>query len=70
MLDIDTDTPCGICVEPKNENELFEAINQLMNNPVLMAKMAKNAREKALSQYNISNVMLQYINCYKSILHN
>jgi glycosyltransferase involved in cell wall biosynthesis len=33
----------GILVQPGNEDEIFEALNLLMNNPGLMDKLSQNA---------------------------
>lgn len=68
MLDINTTTPCGVCVAPRDADGLLNALNKLINDEGLRNILAKRAREKALSEYEISNVIRQYITCYEYLL--
>jgi glycosyltransferase involved in cell wall biosynthesis len=43
---------CGIAVEPRNPEEMAQAILKLMNDPALAEKLGKAARQKAMKEYS------------------
>lgn len=66
MLDIDYGNPCGICVEPRNVNQLREAIVNLMENDNLAMQISVNARQKVSAHYSMEMVWKQLVNIWKS----
>ena len=45
---------CGICVNPLNSEEIGDAINYIINNPIEAQKMGENGRDAVLKKYNWS----------------
>lgn len=43
---------CGICVNPRNPNEITNAINFIIENPTEAMKMGKNGRSAVLKKFN------------------
>ena len=43
---------CGICVEPDNPNELFDAAKQIIQNPQLASKMGKRGKLAVKNHFN------------------
>ena len=43
---------CGICVNPRNVNEIVDAIKYLIENPQVAKHMGENGRKIVLEQYN------------------
>lgn len=56
MLDIYSNQKCGLCVPPKNVDELKSAIIQSLNNPSDSLQMGERARQRVRSKYSISSV--------------
>lgn len=52
---------CGICIEPKDENQLRYAIIRALNDKSYIKRIALNAKNKVLSNYSLDKVMSQYI---------
>ena len=51
MLNINGNRKCGICVEPKNVEQLKDAIQYLLNNKEEAIRMGKCAEERVREQY-------------------
>jgi glycosyltransferase involved in cell wall biosynthesis len=58
----------GYLVEPKNINELSDAICQLINDKNLREKIGENARLKILKKHNWNDIVKQYINVYDKVI--
>lgn len=43
---------CGICVNPRNEEQLCEAVRYILDHPDEAEQMGKNGRKAVLEQYN------------------
>jgi glycosyltransferase involved in cell wall biosynthesis len=43
---------CGILVDPRNVNQIREAINKLLSNPATLAEMSARARKRAITLYS------------------
>jgi glycosyltransferase involved in cell wall biosynthesis len=67
ILAITSDTPCGICVSPKNPEELQEAITALVQDPSLIEVMGKRGIESALSNYNPEIIINEYIKIWLTV---
>lgn len=61
MLDITSDNPCGICVEPKNIDQLRDAINLMLEDKDFASKCGDNARKKVMNSYVIDMVWKQMV---------
>lgn len=48
------DNECGISVNPKNPDEIAEAINYIINNPSIAKKMGENGRLAVMQKFNWS----------------
>ena len=65
MLDINSDKPCGICVEPRNVMQLKEAIEELLVDNDLATKYGKRAQSRVREQYSINKVWEQLVGIWK-----
>ncbi len=43
---------CGICVNPRDEKQLCDAVNYILTHPAEAEQMGKNGRKAVLEQYN------------------
>jgi len=60
MLNINSETPCGVCIAPKRVDYLKEAIEKLTQNEDDLKMYGRRANMRVLSNYTISNVFYQY----------
>lgn len=60
MLDIESNNPCGICVNPKNIEELTSALFSLISDSENAKRMGENGIKKVLSKYTFSGVSQLY----------
>jgi glycosyltransferase involved in cell wall biosynthesis len=60
MLDIKSDHSCGICVSPKNIEELSSALLTLMNDPEKAKEMGLNGVNRVLANYTFTSLSLLY----------
>jgi glycosyltransferase involved in cell wall biosynthesis len=60
MLNITSDNPSGICVEPKNVDELSGAIATLLSDSNKAKALAKNGINRILTHYTLLRVSKQY----------
>ena len=58
----------GILVEPKNSEQIAQAIIRLLNDPSLAENMAKNAREKIEKLYSMEKSLAETEKVYKKAL--
>ena len=58
---------CGICVNPRNINEIVDAITYLQNNPDIAKQMGKNGQKIVKEKYNWKAEEKKLINLYKSL---
>lgn len=66
MLDINSDSPCGICVAPKKVEPLRVAIEQLLQNNDLATTLGKRAKERVTRVYAMSSVWDKLCNIWKT----
>lgn len=60
----------GICVDPKSPDEIADAIELLINNPIQAKKMGENARKAFKEKYNWEIEEKKLINLYNTTLTN
>jgi glycosyltransferase involved in cell wall biosynthesis len=58
---------CGICVNPRNINEIAEAIKYLTDNPEIAKQMGENGRNIVLEKYNWQYEEKKLIDVYRSL---
>lgn len=56
MLAVETNEPCGICIEPKNKKDLKDAIEFLLNNPEVAQEYRDRAKKRVVKEYSIDSV--------------
>lgn len=56
---------CGIVIEPKNENELYGVMKDIIINPEKRSQMGKKGKEKAISNYETNIVFEKYSDLWK-----
>lgn len=56
----------GLTVEPKNVEQLTNAINELLNNDELRLRYGRNARKRVEDLFDIKKIKNQYVEAYKS----
>lgn len=56
---------CGICVNPNNINEIVDAINYLLDNPIIAKQMGDNGRKIVEEKYNWKFEEKKLIDLYK-----
>jgi len=63
------DRVSGILIPPKNSHLLTQAIEELLENPLLAQKLGRNAREKSLKSFNEQEVCARIISVYLDLLN-
>ena len=58
----------GLLAEPKNCDDLADKISQMLQDPILIKKMGRKAREIALNEYDAAIQANNYIQLYQQIL--
>lgn len=58
---------CGICVNPRNINEIVDAIKYLSENPDVAKQMGQNGRKIVLEKYNWECEEKKLIDVYRSL---
>jgi glycosyltransferase involved in cell wall biosynthesis len=58
---------CGICVDPENTNEISKAINEIITDDKLAAKMGKNGRNAVINKYNWEVEKNKFIEIYSTL---
>lgn len=59
----------GLLVPPQNPQKLAEAIDLLLQNPLLMKQMGRSARQRALELFAIETSAAHYLNMYREVLN-
>lgn len=70
MLAANTHSACGVCIPPKNVDQLQGAIADLMRKPSMMELYGSRGRQRVLGAYSVGNVFTQYKNCWQTIISN
>lgn len=68
ILAIRTQTPCGICVPPRNVERLRDAISKLTNNQNELEMLGKRGVERVLNSYTMEKIFTQYMTVWKAAL--
>jgi glycosyltransferase involved in cell wall biosynthesis len=63
------DNDCGLCVNPKNSNEIAAAIDYLVTNPEIAQHLGENGRRAVLEKYNWQLEAVKLIKFYEGICH-
>jgi glycosyltransferase involved in cell wall biosynthesis len=58
---------CGICVNPKNVNEIVDAIKYLSDNPSIAEQMGANGQKIVLEKYNWNHEEKKLLEVYRSL---
>jgi len=66
--DIVEGNKCGICVDPRNAEEIAQALRHLSMNAELRREMGVNARRAVENTYNWSREENRFINFYKKVV--
>lgn len=67
MLNIKGDVPCGICVSPRNTDELRDKIEFMLANRNSAQKYGVLARQRVIKEYSIDSVYANLVNLWKKI---
>ena len=67
MLAVDTDRPCGVLVEPKNVEQLREAIFRLLQDDKEALQLAQRASMRVREEYSIDKVWNLLLGLWKSM---
>lgn len=67
MLAVDTDRPCGLLVEPKNVEQLREAIMRLLKDDKEALQLSQRASERVREEYSIDKVWNLIFDLWKSL---
>lgn len=68
MLQIHSERPCGICVEPRNVSQLRDAIIDFISNPAKAQEYGRLARERVINAYSIESVWSKMNVVWNSVL--
>lgn len=67
MLAINSDTPCGVCVEVRNVTQLKDALQRLLTNCDESAKLGEAAKQRVMNEYYIDVIGTRLTNIWQSI---
>lgn len=59
---------CGLCVDPKNPEELARAINYIFEHPEIAEQMGHNGRKAVENEYNWEKEMEKLFKVYESLI--
>ena len=59
---------CGICVDPKNPEEIAQAIDYLIDNPSLAEVMGRNGFKAVQTEFNWSNEEAKLLKFYENMI--
>lgn len=60
---------CGICVNPRNIDEIVNAINFLVKNPDIAQQMGKNGRDAIFREYNWDTQSQKLLSVYEKLVN-
>ena len=58
---------CGICVNPNDENSIYEALSYLVNNKEIAYQMGQNGRKAVEKEYNWSVEAIKFLNIIQAL---
>lgn len=61
------DDSCGIVLEPKNENQLYDSILRLINDKKMQLNFINNAYFKVVNNYSLEVIYDKYMKVWKSL---
>lgn len=67
MLNIFGEVPCGVCVEPRNVEQLRQAICHMLDNPDQAKAYGERAKERVHKEYSMNVVWKYLLNAWNSI---
>jgi glycosyltransferase involved in cell wall biosynthesis len=70
MLNIDSDSPCGITVDKQNVIELKQAIEKMLTDESFAQKCKNNAVKKVFSEYSMDVVWGNLVKIWYDLSHN
>lgn len=59
---------CGLLVEPERPEALAEAMQRLMDDPLLAADLGRRARERARREYSLDRMVDRYLEVYERVV--
>ena len=68
MLNINGETSAGICIEPKNIEQLKSAIMKMLNDDKLATTFGINAKKRVNEMYSMPSVWKQMTDIWKSVI--
>ncbi len=68
MLNINGESPAGICIEPKNIEQLRRAIIKMLNDDKLASTYGFNAKKRVNEMYSMPAVWKQMTDIWKSVV--
>lgn len=69
MINVDSEEPCGICVEVRNVEKLKNVIVSLLENQEQAAQLGKRAKERVNEMYSIPKVWEQLVCIWKQTIN-
>lgn len=69
MLNIHSDTPCGLCIVPQQTAPLKQAIEELIGNNSAVEMYGQRATKRVLDNYTIAHVFSQYKSVWELAVH-
>lgn len=69
MLNINGDTHCGICIEPKNIKQLRDSILYLLENKDKAKELGTNAKKRVNEEYSMPIVWKKLLNIWESTIN-
>jgi glycosyltransferase involved in cell wall biosynthesis len=66
MLDINGEAPCGICIAPRDVEQLRVAIEELISDDDKKRVIGQRAKKRVAEQYSINNIWKQLVNIWEN----
>ena len=70
ILNISGDKPCGICIKPRNTNELRNALSYLMSDYEKIFSLGNNGITRVLTNYTMSIIGKEYEKAWHMAVYN
>ena len=67
MLAIHSEEPCGICIEPKNTDQLRDAINLLLNDTNLASLYGERSKKRVNEEYSMKIVWERLMKIWENL---
>lgn len=68
ILEINSSSSCGICIEPRDAEQLKEAINKMLSDSKFSENCAINANKRVKSNYSMPIIWKQLMALYENIM--